>query len=327
VESRLLPLLRPAPPDIPSLREAGDLGGLIGLLSHPDPGVQEQAARALGTLGEPATRHLLAELDHPDTGVRLGIIEALGDIGDAGAVPDLLRILGDDGAGSETRWAAALALGNLGDPAAVPSLFRTLRDPDKYVRFGAAMALGKLGREPAGGEDRAYLLVARQEWDSLPALGADATHPLLWATRDRDPAVRAKAVDTLGLLGDARGAEACGLVLRDPDSEVRWRATLAFPRIGIPLMHLPLGLVRRPRTGKSPHVAALLNLLFLGLGYSYLDRWYGLIIFQLNLTGVVLASLVWGPLLPYLASYTLSAILAVQTWYMARRLLPDEGMG
>jgi hypothetical protein len=320
----LLPLLRPAPPDIPSLRDAGDTGGLIGLLSHPDQGVQEQAARALGTLGEPATRHLLAELDHPDTGVRLGVIEALGEIGDAGAVPGLLRILGDGEAGSEVRWAAALALGNLGDPSAVPALVRTLRDPDKYVRFGAAMALRKLGREPAGGEDRAHLLIAEQDWGSLPALGADATHALLRATRDPDPTVRARAVDTLGLLGDARGAEACGLVLRDPDSEVRWRATLAFPRCGVPLMHLPLALVRRPRAGKSPHIAALLNLLFLGLGYSYLDRWYGILLFQLNLTAIVLASLVVGPLIPYTISLGISLPFAVQTWFLAQK---TEGAG
>ena len=175
-----------------------------------------------------------------------------------------------------------------------------------------------------GGE--AFLLIARQEWDSLPALGAEATHPLLWATRDGDPSIRARAVDLLGELGDARGADVCELVLRDPDSEVRWRAILSLPRCGIPLMHLPLGLVRRPRVGKSPAIAALLNLFFLGLGYSYLERWYGLVIFQVNLTAIVLASLVWGPVLPALASYSLSALLAVQTWLSARGIA-EKGMG
>lgn len=324
MELRPLPLLRPALPDIPSLREAGDIDGLIGLLSHPDPGVQEQAARALATLGDRATRHLLGELDHPDPKARLGIIEALGDIGDPSAVPSLIQALSGEES-SEIRWAIALALGNAGDPGAIPPLVQALRDPDKYVRFGTAMALGKLGWEPHG-EDRAFLLIARQEWDSLPALGADATHPLLWATRDPDPSIRAKAVDLLGALGDARGADACDLVLRDPDSEVRWRAVLALPRCGIPLMHLPLGLVRRPRKWKSPVVASLLNLLFLGLGYSYLERWYGLVIFQVNMTTVVLASLVVGPFYPYLASYIISAFFAVQTWFLAKRLV-EERMG
>jgi HEAT repeat protein len=317
VDLRSLPLLRPAP-DIPSLKKAGDTDGLIRLLSHPDPGVQEQAARALAGLGREATRALLGELGHPDPEVRLGIVEALGDIGDPSAVEPLVGLLSGEKS-SEIRWAVTLALGNTGDPSAVPPLVQALRDPDKYVRFGAAMALRKLGREPDG-EDRAHLLIAGQEWDSLPALGAPATRPLLWATRDRDPAIRARAVDLLGAIGDTRGADACDLVLRDPDSEVRWRAVLALPRCGVPLRHLPLGLVRRPQTWKSPEIAALLNLFFLGLGYSYLERWYGLVIFQVNMTMVVLASLVVGPFYPYLASYTISAFFAVQTWFLARRL-------
>jgi HEAT repeat protein len=322
VELRPPPLLRPAPPDISSLREAGDIDGLIALLSHPDTRVQEQAASALATLGARATRYLIGELDDFDPKVRLGIVEALGDIGDPSAVPSLVELLSVEKSG-EVRWAITLALGNTGDPDAAIPLLQALRDPDKYVRFGTAMALGRLGWQPSG-EDRAYLLIARQEWDSLPALGADATHPLLWATRDRDPSIRARAVDLLGSLGDARGADACDLVLRDPDSEVRWRAVLAFPKCGIPLMHLPLGLVRRPRTWKSPAVAALLNLFFLGLGYSYLERWYGLLIFQVNMTAVVVASLAVGPLSPYLASYTLSAFFAVQIWFLARRLAAER---
>ncbi|MDD1663996.1 MAG: HEAT repeat domain-containing protein [Methanomicrobiales archaeon] len=320
----LSPLIR-RQPDISSMKEAKDTRGLIRLLSHPDFEIQWRAAEALGTLGDTALDDLIRELGHHDTGVRLGIIEALGDIGDPRAAPALQGILSGD-PGIEIRWAAALALGNMGgDAGTIRSLVKAFGDPDKYVRFGAATALGRLGWEPGSDEERAFSLIARQEWPSLRSLGARATHPLLQATRDRDPSIRARAVDTLGELGDARGAEACDLVLRDPDSEVRWRATLAFPRCGIPLMHLPVGLVRRPRIGKSPFIAALLNLFFLGLGYSYLDRWYGLVIFQVNLTAIVLASLVWGPLLPYLASYSLSAVFAVQTWFSARGVA-EEGM-
>jgi HEAT repeat protein len=319
-----LPFLIRRPPDINSFVEAGDTRGLIRLLSHPDPDTQWRAAEALGALGGPALDDLIRELGHHDTRVRLGIIEALGDIGDPRAAPALQGILSGD-PGSEIRWATALALGNLGDTGAIPPLVKALGDPDKYVRFGAALALDRLAWDPGTDEEKALLLIAKQEWPSLPSLGAGATHPLLQATRDRDPGIRARAVDTLGELGDARGAEACDHALRDPDGGVRWRATLAFPRCGIPLMHLPMGLVRRPRIGKSPFIAALLNLFFLGLGYSYLDRWYGLVIFQVNLTAIVLASLVWGPLIPYLASYSLSTVFAVQTWFSARGIA-EEGM-
>jgi len=321
-----LPWFRPARPDIPALQAAGDIDGLVRLLASPDPDVPWQAAGALAGLGTAATGRLLGEIDSLDPGVRLGVVEALGEIGDPAAAVPLLGVLAGDESG-EVRWAAALALGNLGGKEAVPSLVQALGDPDKYVRLGAATSLGRLGWEPAGDEERASLLIARQEWGSLRPLGAGAYRPLLRATRDRDPAIRVRAVDALGELGDVQGSEACDLVLRDPDSEVRWRATLALPRCGIAHGRLPMGLVRRPRQGKSPLVAAALNLLFLGLGYSYLDRWYGLVLFQVNLTVIVVASLVWGPFLPYLASYSVSALFAAQTWFSARRGAALAGMG
>jgi hypothetical protein len=318
-----LPLLIRPPPDIASMVETKDTRGLIRLLTHPDLDTQWMAAAALGTLGRPAVGDLLRGLDHHDARVRLGIIEAIGEIGDPLAVPPLLGILAGDTSG-EIRWAAALALGNLGGTGTIPSLVKALGDPDKYVRFGAALALEKLTWEPGTDEERALSLIARQEWPSLLPLGSQAVGPLLRATRDQDPAIRARAVEILGEIGGPGAGEACDPILRDPDGEVRWKATLAFPKCGIPLMHLPMGLARRPRPGKSPVVAAFLNLLFLGLGYNYLDRWYGFLLFQLNLTAIVLASLIWGPLLPYAVSYTLSAPIAVQTWYLARGMQEQE---
>lgn len=316
---RLDPLPWPRRPDVPALREAGDVGGLVGLLSHRDPEVQWQASQAIAALGRGATGHLLGEMDHPDPEVRLGIIEALGDIGDPAAVSPLARILGEEGR-SEVRWAAALALGSLGEASAIPPLVQALRDPDKYVRFGAALSLGRLGWEPPGGEDRALLLIARQEWDSLPAMGAEATRPLLRATRDRDPSIRARAVDLLGALGDARAADACVPVLRDTDSEVRWRATLALPRCGIPLMRLPLGLARRPRAGKSPAVAAFLNFVLPGQGYLYLEKWWGVLIFQVDITATLWLFASLGDQFTYELLLPLYALISVHAWYLARKL-------
>jgi len=309
--------------DIGSMKESKDTRGLIRLLSHPDPGVQWRAAGALGSLGGQACDDLVGELGHHDTRVRLGIIEALGDIGDPRAAPALDGILSGDPA-AEIRWAAALALGNTGGTGAIPSLAQALGDPDKYVRFGAATALGRLGWEPGSGEEKACLLIARQDWPSFLPLGPRAAGPLIAAARDRDPVVRARAVEILGKIGDPGGRQACDTLLRDPDGGVRWQATLACPGVGYPAMHLPSGLAGRARPGKSPAVAAFLNLLFLGLGYNYLGRWYGFLLFQLNLTAIVLASLVWGPLLPYAVSYTLSAPVALQTWYLARRMQEGE---
>jgi HEAT repeat protein len=49
----------------------------------------------------------------------------------------------------------------------------TLQDPDKFVRLGAAMALGRLGWTPAGDEEQALLHIAKQEWSSLPSTGGE----------------------------------------------------------------------------------------------------------------------------------------------------------
>lgn len=325
-----MPLSLPTrhPPDITQMVEAKDTRGLIRLLSHPDFDTQWKAAAALGTLGEPALDDLIGELDHYDVRVRLGIIEALGDIRDPRAVEPLSLILEED-ASIEVRWAIALALGNIGDVRAIPSLVTTLGDPDKYMRFGAAIALEMLRWEPADGDERALMLIAKQDWPAVQRLGPSAVKSLASFIEDGDPAVREAVVDLLGSIGDPRGREVCvlalPLALRDPESEVRWKATLASPRCGIPMMHLPMGLARRTRSGKSPSAAALLNLFFVGMGYDYLDLWYGSVIFQLNLMIVTLASLVWGPLIPYLASYSVSSLVAAQTWHSVNRMQEGEG--
>ena len=171
---------------------------------------------------------------------------------------------------------------------------------------------------------RALLLIARQEWPSLIPLGSVATGPLLSAARDRDPGIRTRAIETLGKIGDPAEGRCAITPSGTRTGEVRWRAILAFPGCGIPAMHLPMGLARRARPGKAPVIAAFLNLLFLGLGYNYLGRWYGFLLFQLNLTAIVLASLIWGPLLPYAVSYTFSAPVAVHTWYLARGMQEQE---
>ena len=97
---------------------------------------------------------------------------------------------------------------------------------------------------------------------------------------------------------------------------------MAFLRCGMPTMHLVRGLNKRRRIKNDPRVAAFLNLLFLGMGYNYLGKWYGFLLFQINVMMVVLLSLIMGPVLPYLMSYSISPFLSVHAWHMARKM-PD----
>ena len=318
----LSPFRRVKSGEIASLRGAGDAKTLVRLLSHPDFGVQDQAAAALATLGRSALAPLLSALRSPRPPVRIGAAEALAAQQDPRAGDALAGLLAGDPA-DEVRWAAAVALGERGDPGGIPPLVCALRDPDKYVRLGAAGALGRLGWEPVQGEDRADLHIARQEWDRVSAEGEAAVGPLTRVLGDRDTEIRAKAVDALGLTGHGSAAGACNRALGDPESRVRWQATLAFPRCGGPLMHLPLGISRRPKTGKVPAVAVFLNFFFPGLGYNYLGAWWGLICFQIIVTFVVLLSLAIGPVLPTMLQYSISTLIALQTW-LATRTLPRE---
>jgi len=308
--------------EIASLRDAGDARGLVHLLSHPDPRVQDRASAALTTLGPGALGPLISAMGSPQPQVRMGAAEALAPIHDPRAGDALARMVSGDPA-EEVRWAAAVALGEHGDSRQIPALVRALHDPDKYVRSGAAGALLRLGWTPADGVDRADLHIALQEWDRVPAEGAPAVKPLTRVLGDRDPGIRARAVEALGRTGHGDAAGACNRALGDPESRVRWQATLAFPCCGVPLVHLPLGISRRPKTGKHPAVAVFLNLFFPGLGYNYLGAWWGLICFQTIVTFVVLLSLAIGPVLPTVLQYSVSTLIALQTW-LAVRTLPRE---
>ena len=308
-------------PDIDALERNGDTDRLIRLLTDPDPTIQWKAAEALGRMGEPAARKLIERTHHPNTGFRIGAVEALADIRENKAVPKLTDLLLTDES-AEVRWASAVALGEIGNEEAIPVLVGSLRDPDKYVRYGAALALDQLGWIPDTPEDRGYYLAAAQRWDDILAATGIPAAPFIHHLRDADPAVRAHAVEVLGNLKIPDAAAACDAVLKDPTGEVRWQGILAFPNCGIPLMHLPRGLSRRKRIRKSPYIASFLNFFFLGLGYNYLGFWWGLLLFQVNITAIITLAVFIGPFMPYLFSYIISAVAVVHTWYYVRGL-PD----
>jgi hypothetical protein len=73
----------------------------------------------------------------------------------------------------------------------------------------------------------------------------------------------------------------------------------------------------RERTGPDPAAAALLNFLFLGIGYNYLGKWWGFPVFMTYMSVLVLAQLAMGPFLPYLIAYPLTALAGIHTYYLA----------
>ena len=311
-------IFRPGTPDLDTMKSRRDIPGLIAALRHPDTDAQWRAAAALSSLGPDAIGHLIRGLATRNRAVKLGIIEALGEIRDVQAVEPLIKHLRDPSA--EVRWEAALALGEIGDERAIGPLLTGLRDPDRYVRYGTALSLPKLGWTPANDEEHAYQLLGLQDWAGIAALGPSAIPALALALKDREKTVRRRAVETLGGIGDEQTIPAIIRGLRDPDDEVRWQAVLAGPRCGIAPMHLPRGLSQRPRVRRNPLVAAFLNLILPGQGYLYLGRWWGVLVFQVDITATLWLFATVGDQPTYGLLLPLYVILAAHAWYLAGRM-------
>ncbi len=306
-------------PDIERLKQRKDIPGIIRLLRHKDPTTQRHAAEALGTFGSKATPLLIEALLSSDGATRLGAVEALGIIRDVRAVGPLTRVLHDDN-NTEVRWAAVLALGETGSSDAIPPLVRLLRDDNRYIRYGAATALVTLNWQPDDDSDRIYHFIAFQDWNSVRAFGTAATIPLEDIFRDKNPDTRSAIVSLLGEIGGIHSQTTCPKALTDRNSYVRWKAVLASMNCGVPSNQLPLMLAERERTGPDPLAAALLNFLFLGLGYNYIGKWWGFPVFMSYMSVIVLAQLAIGPFLPYLIAYPVTAVFAVMTYYQAQRI-------
>jgi HEAT repeat protein len=218
------------------------------------------------------------------------------------------------------RWAAVLALGEIGSPDAVPFLTFLLRDPDRYLRYGAATALGRLDWQPQDTAESTYLLIARQDWASVRRLGAAALPQLIEIFRNPDPITRDQIMAVLSPVDDPRARALCQTALRDRDPRIRWKAVLASMNCGLASHDLPLIVAARERTGPDPVAAGLLNFLFLGIGYNYIGKWWGFPVFMTYMSVLVLAQLALGPFLPYLIAYPLTAVIGIHTYYAAERM-------
>jgi len=304
-------------PDVPELFRKKDLPGLTRALSHPDLRIQWQAAQALGQLGSDAVDYLIGALKTRDKETKIGIIEALGIIGDKRAINPLVALLQDHS--NEVRWEVALALGEMEDKSAIEPLKQALRDIDKYVRYGAALSLKKLSWVPGNKEEEAFLLTGLQEWDEVVYLGTHAIPAVKNSLRDLDRNIRLKAVLALQAMAVRDAIPVCYQAIRDPDEEVRWEAVHAAVRCGLPMRYLPRALARRPRERKNPLIAAFMNFMLPGMGYSYLGLWWGLLIFQADVYATLWIFTITGEFLSLSILFPLYFLLAFHAWYIARK--------
>jgi hypothetical protein len=304
--------------DIEAIKNKGDIHGLIQLLDHRKHDIQWRAADALGTLGEAAFEPLLRPLAYPKIHVRIGAVEALGAIKSPRSVEPLIHTLMTD-TSSEVRWVTALALGEIGDKRAIPALLASLKDEDRYVRYGSVKALEQLGWSAETDLDKAYYYLALQDWEAVIKMGKSAIGPLIDLLRDKHPSIRVRIVEILGSTGDAKAKNSCKLVLRDPDENVRWCGVLASQRCGVSVSHLPLELSQRPYTGKSVLGATILNFFFLGVGYDYLEKWWGLFILEIYMLLFFISQLLVGIVTTLIIMLPFMTLFATHTYFMAKK--------
>jgi hypothetical protein len=317
----LLDLIPRKKPDVGALMKKRDIPGLIRALSFRDPDIQSDAVHALGDIGPVAVGPLVLALKKRNRNLRLGAIGALAEIKDPGAVSALAGMMTDPG--SEIRWQAAIALGEMGSHEAVAPLLRGLGDTDKYVRYGSAISLVKNGYQPSGDAEWAWYYAAMQDWDQLKTVESHALAPLFNLLRDTDSNVRVRAVQVLGSIGNREAGPALIRSLGDADRQVRWEAALASQKCGVPPMYLPRGLCQRPRIQKNPLIAGFLNFMLPGLGYGYLGKWWGIMIFQIDITVTVWLFRAEGESNTYVLLLPLYLLLAVHAWYLAKNM-PEE---
>jgi hypothetical protein len=210
----------------------------------------------------------------------------------------------------------------MGDARAIQPLKEALRDRDRYVRYGASAALEKLGWTPSDREEYALLLNGKQEWESLAEMGDAAIGPLSISATDLETAVRIQAVKTLGMIGDQKAIPALYRALRDIDGQVRWEAVMAASKTGIPAKFLPRALSKRTRTRKNPYIAGFLNFVIPGIGYFWLGKWWGVLIFQIDIYLTLWIYNFYGEFAALDILLPLYLLFGIHAWYIARNM-PD----
>ena len=195
----------------------GDIGnasipGLLQALSQNDWKVRLFAAYGLGEVDEiieplPVVDALCRTLSDTHPNVRDRGAWALGEIEHASAVEPLMKALNDSD--MRVRSRAAWALGEIENPAAVPGLLDALSDSDATVRRQVAWALGEI-ESPA------------------------AVSGLLQTLTDSDPGVRRQSAWALGEIEHSSAVDGLIIALRDDDWQVRKHAAWALGEIEDP---------------------------------------------------------------------------------------------
>jgi HEAT repeat protein len=136
------------------------------LESKNDPDVRRYLALAIGRMDPPlpaeAVAGLTQALDDPDSQTRISVIWALGSSGDEAVVPRLIQLYHAQDGDAGIRKMVVYALGALPGDSQIETLRTALQDTTPDVRWNAAVALARHGRNEGATVlhemvDRAYV--------------------------------------------------------------------------------------------------------------------------------------------------------------------------
>ena len=221
-----------------ALGQMGDsaVGLLLEMAGSSTPTTREAAIEALGsTSSTRALERVIEALSDSNPNVRSAAVRALGESSSERAVPHLIALLRDES--SALRGQAAASLGRLGS-VAMPSLISALKDGKPSVRQLAAAALGDIGSKDAVGPliDLVTTDQSGARPEAIEALGKigdpAAITPILSVLRTASVAVRKRAIGALARFRDARAIEALTTALLDQNEEVRQSAAAGLGDIG-----------------------------------------------------------------------------------------------
>jgi HEAT repeat protein len=208
------------------------------LLHSPDAGIRESAVRIAGYFGYPSCADAVFErCSDANEAVRRAALEHAPFVGEARALSVLLdAIVRETPRGRAT---AATALGQIVVPASRAALAHALADPDPWVRYFAARALGAHRDEsslgalaPIAASDPAphVRIVALEAIGAID--GPRAVDLLLPHADDPEPAIAAAALAPLGCVSDERATAVLDGALRSEHSNRRRAAIAALTHCG-----------------------------------------------------------------------------------------------
>jgi len=232
-----------------ALPNAPDVGTALCTMSVgvPDAGLAVRAARLARLRDvECQEKALLTRIrgKGPETAAALAALAAVGvPSGRAKeSASRVLPLLDNKAAGPEIRGLAARALGELGAANAIPQLWSRAKNlAEERARAAAQRKAGtaddgadgeedskkELQEAEASGEELGGLAVA------LARLHADGIGPFLEGLlSDSDEAVRASAIEAMGVLGGEQAKARQEAVLADPSARVRTAAAAGLGRLG-----------------------------------------------------------------------------------------------